>query len=113
MLGNPADADPGTTAGNNVRMDLLDIFWHLANFFAPAALVGLLTPLLAKLLWRRALAGVRWTRMSTWAMGGAAVTLVAGLILFGRDGRMATYGAMVLACAAGAWWAGFGPGRRR
>ena len=94
-------------------MDLLDIFWHLANFLAPAVLVGMLTAMLAKLLWRRALAGVRWTRMSAWAIGGAALALVAGLVYFGRDGRMATYGAMVLACAVAAWWVGFGPGRRR
>jgi hypothetical protein len=94
-------------------MDPLDIFWHVTNFFAPAALVGLLVPLLAKLLWRRALAEARWTHMSVWAVGGSAIALIAGLVLFGRDGKMATYGAMVLACAAGSWWAGFGPGRRR
>jgi hypothetical protein len=32
---------------------------------------------------------------------------VAGLVAFGRDGRMATYGGMVLACALALWWAGF------
>jgi hypothetical protein len=32
--------------------------------------------------------------------------------VFGRDGMMATYGAMVLASALALLWAGFGPGRR-
>jgi hypothetical protein len=39
------------------------------------------------------------------------VALLAGLLIQGRDGRMATYLGMVVACAAGLWWAGFGPGR--
>jgi hypothetical protein len=30
-----------------------------------------------------------------------------GLVVFERDGRMATYAGMVLACAAALWWAGF------
>ena len=36
---------------------------------------------------------------------------VAGLVLFGRDGKMATYAGMVCACALTLWWRGFGPGR--
>jgi hypothetical protein len=35
-----------------------------------------------------------------------------GLLVLGRDGKMATYGAMVLACALTLWWRAFGPGRR-
>jgi hypothetical protein len=36
------------------------------------------------------------------------VALLGGLVLSGRDGRMATYAAMVLANAAALGWAGFG-----
>ena len=39
-------------------MGPLDAFWHLLNFFAPAVGVGLIAAALAKLLWRRELAGV-------------------------------------------------------
>jgi hypothetical protein len=38
--------------------------------------------------------------------------LVTGLLVFGRDGRMATYLLLVVAGAGALWWAGFGPGRR-
>ena len=89
----------------------LDAFWHLANLFVPALALGALTAALAKLLWRRELAAVRWRRLAgTAGAAGAAVTL-AGLVLLGRDGKMATYGAMVAACALTLWWQGFG--RRR
>jgi hypothetical protein len=43
-------------------------------------------------------------------MAAAAVVLL-GLVVFGRDGRMATYAGMVLATAGALWWRGFGPGR--
>lgn len=89
-------------------MGPLDAFWHLLNFFAPAVGVGLLSAVLAKLVWRSALQGVGWRRLSVWACGGAAIALVGGLIFFGRDGRMLTYLLMVGATATALWWAGFG-----
>jgi hypothetical protein len=85
----------------------------LLNFFAPAIGMGLIAPTLAKLLWRRALAGVSWKRLVGWAMVACAAVLVAGLVVFGHDGKMATYGAMVLACALTLWGLGFGVGRGR
>ena len=92
-------------------MDPIDAFWHIMNFFAPAVVVGLLAPMLVKLLWRRSLKGVSWARLSRWAIAGSALMLIAGLVFFGRDGKMATYGAMVLGCALSLWWVGFGPRR--
>ena len=92
-------------------MDPIDAFWHIMNFFAPAVVVGLLAPMLAKLLWWRSLKGVSWARLSRWATGGSALMLIAGLVFFGRDGKMATYGAMALGCALSLWWVGFGPRR--
>ncbi|WP_284615754.1 hypothetical protein [Aquabacterium humicola] len=91
-------------------MDLLDAVWHLLNLVAPGIGLGLIAGGLAKLLWRRELAGVRWQRLAGWAAGASTFALLAGLVITGRDGRMGTYGAMVLACAAALWWAGF---RRR
>lgn len=93
-------------------MGPIDALWHLLNFFAPAFGVGVLTALAAKLLWRRGLKGASLKRLTLWAVAASAITLLAGLIVFGRDGKMLTYGAMVLACALGVWWAGFGPRRR-
>ncbi len=93
-------------------MSAVDASWHLLNFFAPAIGVGLLAPSFAKLLWRRGLKGVSWTRLWAWATACCAAVLVAGLIAFGNDGKMATYAAMVVACALALWWVGFGAPRR-
>ncbi|MDH4392494.1 MAG: hypothetical protein QE285_13865 [Aquabacterium sp.] len=88
-------------------MNAMDALWHLANLVAPALGLGLIAASLSKLLWRRALAPVAWRHLASWATGAAAVALLAGLVLTGRDGRMATYALMVLATAAALWWAGF------
>ncbi|HEX6363038.1 MAG TPA: hypothetical protein VFZ93_08780 [Albitalea sp.] len=93
-------------------MDITGALWHFSNFIAPAAGIGLIASILAKLLWFRALGGVAWWRLWAWASASSLVVLVAGLVVFGRDGKMATYGAMVLACATSLWWTGFRPGRR-
>jgi hypothetical protein len=93
-------------------MDLLDGLWHLLNFFAPAFGVGGFAALLTKMLWRRDLKGVAWARLAAWAIAGAGAALIAGLVVMGRDGKMMTYGAMVLACALALWCAGWGPARR-
>ena len=89
-------------------MGPLDTLWHLLNLFAPAVSVGILASAMAKLLWWRRLKPVAWTSLSLWTTGVAAVALGAGLVIFGRDGRMTTYALMVLAGAAALWWAGFG-----
>ena len=92
-------------------MGPLDAVWHLLNFVAPAIGLGLISASAAKLLWRRELAPVAWRRLAAWACGAALLMLVGGLLLTGRDGRMSTYGAMVLACALALWWVGFGRSR--
>lgn len=89
------------------KLGPLDALWHVANFFAPAIGVALLSASIAKLLWRRELKPVPWKRLAGWAAAASAAVLLGGLVLFGRDGKMATYGAMVLACAAALWWSGF------
>jgi vacuolar-type H+-ATPase subunit I/STV1 len=91
-------------------MGPIDAFWHFANLIAPGLGLGLIAAALAKLLWRRELAAVPWRRLATWAASASIVALLAGLVISGRDGRMGTYGAMVMACAAALWWTGF---RRR
>lgn len=93
-------------------MDALAVMWQVANLFLPGLVLGFLAALLAKLLWRRELRGVAWRRLALPAALAAAAVAAGGLVLFGHDGAMATYGAMVAACAAMLWWRGFGPGRR-
>jgi hypothetical protein len=89
-------------------MGPLDALWHLLDFFAPALSVGLLGATAAKLCWRRELAAVSWRRLAQWGCAGAALALMAMLVVSGRDGRMLNYGVMALSCALGLWWAGFG-----
>ncbi len=88
-------------------MGPLDALWHLLNFAYPAAGVGMIAAALAKLLWRRELGAVPWRRLARDAVIACLVVLVAGLVYFGRDGKMATYLAMVAACAITLWWRGF------
>jgi hypothetical protein len=90
----------------------IDATWHLLNLFGAAVGVGVLSASMAKVLWRRELSGVSLRRLAAWSCGAGAVVSLAGLMVYGRDGRMATYGAMALACALALWWAGFVPGRR-
>ena len=85
-------------------MGPLDGVWHLLNFVAPALGVAALATLLAKLLWRRALQAVPFRPLFTWAAGVGVGVLVAGLVLFERDGKMATYAALVFVQGSLAWW---------
>lgn len=80
---------------------------HLMNFVLPALLLGFISAGLSKLVWRRALAPVALLRLGAWASAASLLALVGGLFVTGRDGAMATYGAMVLACAAALGWAGW------
>ena len=92
-------------------MGPLDAVWHLINLFVPALGLAALAALAVKLLWRRELKSVSWRRLTTPAALVCSATTVGGLVAFGQDGRMATYGAMVVLCALTLWWRAFGPGR--
>ncbi|RZL01987.1 MAG: hypothetical protein EOP36_09390 [Rubrivivax sp.] len=87
-------------------MGLQDVLIHLVNFFLPALGMALLLPALARLVWWRALKPAGFARQVKWATGVNALVLVAGLIVLGRDGAMATYAALVLASALTVWWTG-------
>ncbi|HEY1392205.1 MAG TPA: hypothetical protein VFV25_02455 [Methylibium sp.] len=89
-------------------MGPLDALNHLVNFFMPALGVGLISALLAKLLWYRSLKGVGWLRLAGWSTAACALVSVVGLVLSGRDGRMLTYVAMAAGCALALLWAGWG-----
>ena len=93
-------------------MGPLDALLHLGNLFLPAVALAALAAALAKLMWRRELAPVSFRHLALPAAVACAVVTLAGLVVFGRDGKMATYAGMVLACSVMLWWRGFGPGRR-
>ena len=88
-------------------MGPLDAFWHLLNLFGPAIGLALITPSLAKLLWRRELKSARWWRLSGFVLAACALVTIAGLVAFGHDGKMMTYAAMVAVSALALWWSGF------
>ena len=93
-------------------MSAFDALNHLFNFFLPALVVGPLSAAFAKGVWRSELRAVRWRRLASWATTASAPALLGGLVTFGRDGMMATYGAMVAAAALALLWAGWRPGGR-
>ena len=94
-----------------LQLEQFHVLWHVLDFFAPALGVGILATTLAKLLWRSELRLIAWLRLTLGASVAAGLALVAGLLVFGQDGRVATYGAMVAATALGLWWIGFRPFR--
>jgi uncharacterized membrane protein len=84
-------------------MGPLDILNHLFNFVAPAAAMALVLALSRRLVGSKTpLALSWWAHAATIFIVGVAV-LAAGLVLLGRDGRMLTYAALVLACASCQW----------
>lgn len=84
-------------------MNLLDLFWHLAGFVAPAWALAL------------GVVGASWFFMRNRGPVGDpskrfatnfavnVLVLVAGLVLTGQDGRLITYAALVLASATCEW----------
>ena len=84
-------------------MGLLDLLNHVLNFAAPALWVAAWVTLAARFLMRK-----RPPALSLWAQTAinfvvSAAFLGLGLWFFGRDGKMASYSAMALACASSQW----------
>ncbi len=89
-------------------MGILDFFFHLSSFLAPAVAVGLLVALAARLLPPRLAAGRSWWRQAAINAAVGAAVLAAGLGYWGVDGKIATYGVLVLAVATTQWLSGRG-----
>ena len=81
-------------------MTVLALAIHLAGFLAPALLTGLFLWVMAR-GWR---SGQKGRRFLLWLCLAGVAVLVAGLIGFGRDGKMATYAALVLAQGSLVFW---------
>lgn len=84
-------------------MGPLDLLNHLLNFLAPALVVGVLVAVAGR-FFKQKMAVTRKIRAQ------AAINCVAGLLalgvgfwFFGRDGKMLSYAAMVLAVGTSQW----------
>ncbi|GAB3769920.1 hypothetical protein GCM10028796_35790 [Ramlibacter monticola] len=84
-------------------MGFFELLDHLLSFAAPALVVALGVTLAAPLVLPRTTAGPGWwARLAINCAAGLAA-LGAGLWYFGRDGKMATYAALVFAVATVQW----------
>ena len=84
-------------------MGLLDLFFHLLGFVLPALAVGLLLAVFARLFMKKQPVSPVWWAQAAINSGVGVLVLLGGLLFFGRDGKMATYAALVLACASSQW----------
>ena len=89
-------------------MDLTAQITHLFNFAAPAVALALLLPLGGRFIIGNAAPRLVWWAQVAILFVVCLAVLVGGLSYFGRDGKMATYAAMVLAGASAQWLLGRG-----
>ncbi len=80
---------------------------HILNFIASAAVVALLLVLLVR-IFNRFLVSKRPHTQSIWAQSAIifivnVMVLALGLVIFGNDGKMATYAALVAASGVCQW----------
>jgi hypothetical protein len=84
-------------------MSVFALFNHALNFLAPALWLALLLPLASRIFFKkRSAAHVIRGQVALIFVVGALVLLI-GLVVFGHDGKMLTYLALVLAGASAQW----------
>lgn len=84
-------------------MGPLDLLIHLANFCLPAVVLASVLASGSRFLGKKSpKARTAWSLFAINMVVGVAV-LVAGLVVFGRDGKMLTYLALVLVVATSQW----------
>ena len=84
-------------------MDSLQVLLHAANFFAPALFLAVCMTLLARILMPKRAGAFSWPAgLAIQLVVGVAVW-VAGLVIFGTDGKIATYAALVLCNGLTQW----------
>ena len=84
-------------------MGPLALLNHAINFVAPAAWLALLVPLLSIFVIRKRAVTHTFKAQVAINFVVCLVALVLGLALFGRDGKMLTYLALVLVSATSQW----------
>lgn len=85
-------------------MPFSDLILHLLNFAAPAFFMALLLASMARAMFGKgASARSFWAQVGLNFVVGVAVLFV-GLWVTGRDGKMATYAALVVVCGSTQWF---------
>jgi len=86
-------------------MGTLEHLIHAINFMAPAWWMAFVCAFLDRFMLGSWLPASRWSVTKQTMCGGVLGTgvLMGGLWLWGADGKMATYGALVVACATVQW----------
>jgi hypothetical protein len=85
-------------------MGTFDFILHLLNFFAPALGVAMLLTAASRLLIRRSSRSVAFWHQCAFNFVAGSIALAVALVLFGRDGKMLAYAALILATASSEWW---------
>ena len=81
-------------------MGVLALINHGINFLAPAVWLALLLPLVSRYLIKNKPLALALSVQAALLFAVGATVLTLGLVLFGRDGKMLTYLALVLTLAA-------------
>jgi riboflavin transporter FmnP len=89
-------------------VNFIDLASHLLGFLAPALAVALLVAVIGRLVFPRNNRPQRWWVSVALNFVAGSLVLAAGLWWFGRDGKMATYAALVVAVATCEWLIGRG-----
>ncbi len=84
-------------------MGPLDLTLHLMSFAAPAFALALLLPLAARALMPKQATARSYRSQAAIDFVAGLVVLAGGLWYFGRDGKMATYAALVVVMATVQW----------
>ena len=84
-------------------VDFFALLGHLFNFAAPALFLALLLALGGRFVGAKGASSLTWYAQAAINSVVGCAVLLAGLWWLGRDGRMLTYAALVLACASSQW----------
>ncbi|PKO60196.1 MAG: hypothetical protein CVU24_13660 [Betaproteobacteria bacterium HGW-Betaproteobacteria-18] len=84
-------------------MGLLALLNHVINFAAPAVWLALLLPWLARFLIKKRSSRFPLLKQAAFIFMLGLLVLLLGLALFGQDGKMMTYLALVITAATAQW----------
>ena len=84
-------------------MGPLALLNHAINFVAPAVWLALLLPLLSSFVMKKRAVALTLRAQVAINFAFGLLALVLGLAIFGRDGKMLTYLAVVLVSATSQW----------
>ena len=85
-------------------MSFFDLANHLFNFVLPAIAMGVMMPLFSRTIWRKTAVKPSLQQQMLITTVACSAVLIAGLVIFGRDGKMLTYVGLVLAATGCQWW---------